>query len=945
MSTNSNNFTKQNIEEYKNRLFHMSNNLEKTRTNSEVYEWLDYGLTSKNVTEANGNTNNIKKHKLLKKKFIQNCINWAAKYHAQSPYLYEITLDETTITRNNNDMNDVAASNNMNDNATNHGSKNIDNVDKLLNSNDMGRYNAGKILYKYAYIAGKKFEQDKNVMDTIINYMLDYYDSEFANISPYGKYDEFTNIINMALEGKIRDDKIITTSQDPDKFIKEFTDNFDKAMKNKSYTPDNNVNLAAINTSKKNTSARTRNKKEKKNKKKRTKKKTINYSNVQFKFHNSIKNYKFNINKFNITILLVLFYAFYIYDMFDKSIPNIHNDFDKSIITFLNNNSKYRGELNKLKNPNRYKLSDKYINKYYNNFIKTSIDAYHTADDFIDLNGTTYIISLHGGPITYFKNNDVPLLFKVPENVKIGFLTPLGSYGIGGYVNNYSYLSRSKGFTDIIKLGPSYYQSIANKVPLYLLNTNIYHTGQLVPNLRLSFSFEITFDDKEKMFDTFGRIKSNKFMYEYTFNSLHCNNLYQYIYHAITKEIISDYIYNKNQNTKLEDPLTKLKNDVHRKLTNKGDIDKHIYIRPDSIHNDSVLDMIISNIFIYENNKEINDLFNNFEENYKNPTYKDIFNRINNMIDKLIVILKTFNIEINNYSKDGLQFKFSTELSKHLSVINDNFKNDNGAKNGGNLYLFNACRFYSNSFDRFNITAQLSISYITNITNKYISSLINKISNHKNNSKYRDVLHTLNNVIPMKSLELYNNISNEQKKQGLLNYPSYMIFKYLALDISKDFTILIAINDLLKYIIILRDIDPTVNFIEFKNKLTILKYIFYELFIKSKYEYNAYLKYNNRKLSKLKMNKNNDIKINTNDNIYNVFLLLENYGILIRKKEYSNMLLNTIEDLLLKYYRIYIQWLYDNYSFNDIRFYLQSLKSYKYSSPYEEIKRLIDKKK
>jgi hypothetical protein len=623
-------------------------------------------------------------------------------------------------------------------------------------------------------------------------------------------------------------------------------------------------------------------------------------------------------NKFNITVLIIIMYTIY---LLKNDINN--NAVFSSLLDYVND-IQYQNEIAQLINVNSYKLSDEYKLYFYNSFIKKSLYAYKTANEFYDLGGHAYITALHGGLLT--DSNTYELFFKVPKNVKIGFLVPLDTYGMATINNrNIYYLSRDIGLKNILTLGPNYYQNINNNIPSELINMNIYHEGQLVPNLMLSFSFNVIISNNDIKSNTEPN-NTNKYenYIKYT-NKLklhddkhiHLHDITHYIYNKLIRYFIRSEINKKYGSNKL-----------HTKdlFTNNGVRYKYIYIKYDKTH--YFHNMIIQNISLYHP-----DIFNEITKYTVSDRIKDIFKDYLNMADKTINILSNFYLNVSLLSNENdiyeYEFILSLPINEYIHIIDNELKNYKKAntvnKNtpGGNLYVFSSCRFYDTIKNEYNnniyvnssnITKQLAMTYITDITNKYVSSLVNKTPDKV---KYKPFTiskfdHSLNNTM------IYNSTlaiiyTNKQ-------------YSALTLNLSKDFLILFAISN-----IIINSKNINIDHTKNSDILRIINIALYNLFIKPRFDVKELTPYTISKLKIYTEKSEPGIKANSthkkvrkprSDPKYTntkkkVLLVNEINSILYSKINpsygYLKVILNNIVYFLIQYYLPYIKWIYKNY--------------------------------
>lgn len=623
-------------------------------------------------------------------------------------------------------------------------------------------------------------------------------------------------------------------------------------------------------------------------------------------------------NKFNITVLIIIMFTIY---LLKNDINN--NTVFSSILDYVNNRD-YRDEISKLINVNSYKLSDEYKLYFYNSFIKKSLYAYKTANEFYDLGGHAYISSLHGGLLT--DSNEYELFLKVPKNVKIGFLAPLETYGMVTINNrNIYYLSRDIGLKNILTLGPNYYQNINNNTPSELTNMNIYHEGQLVPNLMLSFSCNVVvtntnLDLNQNKYMNYIKYTNKLKLYDDKTKAIYLNDITQYIY----KKLIRYFI--KGEYKKEKKPKSKK---LHTKniFTNNGVRYKYIYIEYDKIH--FYHNMIIQNISTF--NPEI---FTELTKHTVTEKSKTIFKDYLNMADKTINILSKFDLNISLLSNENsiytYKFELSLPMNKYINIIDSELKNYKKANTtnrhipGGNLYVFNSCRFYNTTVNDYyntnyyenipNITKQLAMTYITDITNKYVSSLVNK---KPDKVKYKlfaksNFDHSLNNTM------IYNAAS--------ATYYSNKQYSSLTLNLSKDFLILFAISNIIINSKTIK-IDHTKNSDILKN----IKIALYNLFIKPRFDVKELTPYTISKLKIYTQKSEPGIKPNNTHKISRkprtepkypnskkkVLIVNEINSILYSKITpsygYLKVLLNNIVYFLIQYYLPYIKWIYNNH--------------------------------
>lgn len=601
------------------------------------------------------------------------------------------------------------------------------------------------------------------------------------------------------------------------------------------------------------------------------------------------------LNKFVKTTQFLLRYSLYLIKFIENTDKAKANDKGKPIkpynnfIEFINSNPEFRDELSELRRANAYELPIKYKNDFYDKFILTAINAYNTADDFIKLGGTTYLTSMHGRPITISLKNK--FFFKVPKNCKIALLTPLNTYGIVTFntkaAHDLSYLAKDVGYNNIIKLGPNYYQNINNNVPFQLLNMNIYHEGQMVPNLSLSFSFNIiigTADKKnEEIYKQDGFLKYNDNEIESATSVMH------YFYNMLIKMFIKNELKNSNYTKKIF---------TYKNENNIATIKNNIFFQPDKLH--SSLYMILQDVSIFSTEKQnyISDIFTNSGlTNVKNDDKKQqIIDEIKSIINKTINILSKLNItnESQKLISNISTIIVNIEMDKYIDIMNSELTNyNNNQVYGGNLYLFNACRHYSNRIDRLipahNINYQLAMTYVTNIVNKYISSLINTKPLLIDMKDYKGNLYA--------SHSMSSKVCNKRDINQLDTKPNTMYY-IIALDISKDYMILLAISNFI--------INSVYYQSSYISNFKAIKIVLYNLFIKPKRKDNFILSYSKTKYIK------DRIKHIPKENIKNKVMHI------IRSKSYTytpddmNIIIKKITQYIMQYYLPYLKWINNN---------------------------------
>ena len=546
----------------------------------------------------------------------------------------------------------------------------------------------------------------------------------------------------------------------------------------------------------------------------------------------------------------------------------------------------FRQELSKLKSANEYQLlvKDKYL--LYNEFIRTAIKAYEGADEFYKLGGTAYITHLHGEPIME-DWEDLNVFFKVPENIKIAFYVPIGMLGMSSDIhdNEHSYLSRDLGFKDVITQGPYYYQNIENNVPANFMDMNIYHEGQMVPNLILSFKFNLIINKKDdessiNLYQLNGYLKYNE-------DPMLCTSMVHYIYNMLIKHYISNPNPNPNPNP------TAIKNTEF----NLKDFDLSIYdiyFKPDEVHRSFTLiiyDMIFFNI---KQNNIINNIFTPDGIKLISVEHKNMFAEIQSMAIKTINVLSRFDVNtILHKTSDNAnkvyycEYSISLSMDKYIKVIDEElhtyYKGHGKLKSGGNLYVFFSCRNYNKiyGYKRKNIISKpFAVTYITNIVNKYVSYLISlshKFPKHKVYNKYTDILQ-VNHSFNHKICQFTTKGNKTTQKNNTL-------YEMIAYDISKDFMILLAISNIITF------------YNKYNNNIGNIKIALYNLFIKPRTRINPeditnIMNIINHKLKKIVGTnlKNNTKAIDAIDAIY-----IE------------------IMTYILKYYNHYIKWIVNNY--------------------------------
>ena len=646
------------------------------------------------------------------------------------------------------------------------------------------------------------------------------------------------------------------------------------------------------------------------------------------------------LNRFEKTTLFIIRYSIYLLNhyKFKKIAKKVQYN---NILDYINNDIGFREELKRVKYcANAYKLDRTYMNIFYKQFINKAIEAYKNADIFLELGGNTYISSIHGTPI--ITDEKYNILFTVPKNTKIALLTPLSTIGVSSrtYISYNDYMSRDVAFENIIKLGPEYYQNINNNVPHQYINMNIYHEGQMIPNIILDFTFNICIYneidsvtlDKIKSANSIKRDMNRRIPYEfakykkYNTDSMLCSSLIHYVYN----KLISHYIDQEIQQYKAMDGKYKHRN-IHRYryLNVDGTTKQNIYFKCDSIHFENIMIIQDVSFLSVENIERINKIFTKdgvtFGTLYDNNIF---FNKLSSMVDKAVNILANFDIlyladptkkrQINNTNNTKLDtiyslytVQLSIDMEKYISIIDNELQNYNkknkGVESGGNVYLFNACRYYNNidnvdnnisqSKSVVNINYQIALTYITNIINKYVSSLINRrpIDIGKYVVPVTHGTHTISDLTCNK-IDAHNLHINRQ---------SNTLYLLMALDISKDYMILLAISN-----IILNSQHSNMDF-------DIIKISLYNLFIKPKYKFTDISEYTISQISKIIKNFNDKDVVTSIINIINSNSTTKNKN---TPKNNTNSI--TGHDLLkimykvvfyiIQYYPAYINWIINN---------------------------------